>query len=65
LQGYTHHTSKFGTFAPSPAGEGWGEEIQKAEFKCKWYKLNPPNSARITHHPATIPARKGVLYITM
>jgi hypothetical protein len=29
---YTHHRSKFGAFTPSPAGEGWGEEIQKNEF---------------------------------
>jgi hypothetical protein len=29
---YTHRTSKFGTFTPSLAGEGWGEEIIKTEF---------------------------------
>jgi hypothetical protein len=29
---YVHRTSKFGTFTPSPAGEGWGEEILKTEF---------------------------------
>jgi len=34
FQFYTHRTSKFGAFAPSPAGEGWGEEIH---LKCKRY----------------------------
>jgi hypothetical protein len=29
IKGYTYHTSKFGAAAPSPVGEGWGEEIQK------------------------------------
>jgi len=29
---YTHRTLKFGAFTPSPAGEGWGEEILKSEF---------------------------------
>jgi hypothetical protein len=32
LASYTYRISKFGAFAPSPAGEGWGEEILKTEF---------------------------------